>query len=322
MRFTILFLAFILAAVTAVFADNSTTLVNNAPWWVNAILAFIGAGALGGGGVWAWLGNIIGQKNKSIQFLRNFINDLCVLLVMLRENIINNPKIVEQWNHTFSEGAEGMKQIKFLEDKAPFILKLLINNIPASSPNIAVGGMVSVPIVEALVVEKKDLMESGNVLAGLLIFALLAGSLLFAVPQAQAKETFNQPFKYLADDRPDSNMSPADGIWFIRNVYTQSFIKIHKGVDGDLEATVLSGTGVGIAWERAISINGKYHTSFSFSVDGLFSPVMDGETLKAIKFSGSIILGTQLPLIGVIGAGPGFDGKSVTANISYSGKIF
>ena len=58
----------ILAGAIGAFAD--TSIINNAPWWVNAVLAFVGAGALGGGGVWAWLGNLIGQKNKSIQFAR------------------------------------------------------------------------------------------------------------------------------------------------------------------------------------------------------------------------------------------------------------
>ena len=162
MRFTILFPLLILVAVTAAFAD--TSIISNAPWWVNAILAFIGAGALGGGGVWAWLGNLIGQKNKSIQFARNFINDLCLLLVAVRESIIGNPKIVELWNRTFTEGADGMKQIKFLADKAPLLSKLLINSIP-SAPQIPVAEEPA-GITQPLITEPKDPAASNNAVAG------------------------------------------------------------------------------------------------------------------------------------------------------------
>ena len=155
------------------------------------------------------------------------------------------------------------------------------------------------------------------------LYVLIIGLLFLAmVPQVQAKETLGNPFGYLTLENPAPAMTATDGIWFIRPVYAQSFIKIKKSTDGDLDAVILSGTGIGAAWTRDINVNGKYYTSFSLSFNGLFTPVMEGETLKAIKFSGSIIIGTQLPVIGVLGAGPGFDGKSVTANISYSGKIF
>lgn len=148
----------ILTGAIGVFAD--TSIINNAPWWVNAVLAFVGAGALGGGGVWAWLGNLIGQKNKSIQFARNFINDLCLLLVAVRESIIGNPKIVELWNRTFTEGADGMKQIKFLADKAPLLSKLLINSIP-SAPPVQIAEEPA-GITQPLAVEPKDPAASNN----------------------------------------------------------------------------------------------------------------------------------------------------------------
>jgi hypothetical protein len=152
----------ILTGAIGVFAD--TSIINNAPWWVNAVLAFVGAGALGGGGVWAWLGNLIGQKNKSIQFARNFINDLCLLLVAVRESIIGNPKIVELWNRTFTEGADGMKQIKFLADKAPLLTKLLINSIPSAPPILVAEEPAGITV--PLVTEKKDPLESGNAISG------------------------------------------------------------------------------------------------------------------------------------------------------------
>jgi hypothetical protein len=135
-----IFVLVILSAVVTVFADTTATVISNAPWWVNALLAFAGAGALGGGGVWAWLGNIIGQKNRSIQFLRNFVNDLCLLFVEIRVDIITNPAHVARWNKVFQDGADGMKMIKFLADKAPLIEHLKIEYQSTPSPVIEVTG--------------------------------------------------------------------------------------------------------------------------------------------------------------------------------------
>jgi len=124
---------FVLAgAVYAAFAgdEESVTLFKGAPWWVNAVLAFVGAGTLSGGGVWAWLGNFIAKKNKAIQTARNFINDLCVLLAHIKGSIINDPSHVELWNKTFSDGILFMQDVKFLSDKTNLFRNLLINKTP------------------------------------------------------------------------------------------------------------------------------------------------------------------------------------------------
>ena len=61
------------------------------------------------------------------------------------------------------------------------------------------------------------------------LYVLIIGLLFLAmVPQVQAKETLGNPFGYLTLENPAPAMTATDGIWFIRPVYAQSFIKIKK----------------------------------------------------------------------------------------------
>ena len=117
-------------AFAAFAGDDSTEIFKGAPWWVQAILAFVGAGTLGGGGIWAMIGNFIAKKNKAIQTARNFINDLCVLLAHIKGSIVSDPSHVELWNKTFNDGILFMQDVKFLSDKTNMLRNLLINKTP------------------------------------------------------------------------------------------------------------------------------------------------------------------------------------------------
>ena len=146
---------------------------------------------------------------------------------------------------------------------------------------------------------------------------LLLGLLLFGAVQTQAKETFNQPFAYLYMKVPPADMKVTDGIWVIKPAPSFSLLGIaRRGSEGVFIASPFAGSGLGVSIERMIPVNGDFYTSFSLSFNGLFSPIPD---TKDYKFSGSMLFGTNIYPIGIIGIGPGFDGKSASFVIGYEG---
>jgi hypothetical protein len=147
-------------------------------------------------------------------------------------------------------------------------------------------------------------------------------SFLFTCAQqpAFAETRWDVPFSYIDHPRPDSAMKPVDGVVFVRPAYSQSFIGIQRGKERTWEASILPGTGIGLLVERAISVNHEWYSEMSLSFNALFQPMIDDAT--TFKFSGSVLLGTQLYGLGIIGAGIGFDGLQASAVIGYSGKIF
>jgi hypothetical protein len=160
-------------------------------------------------------------------------------------------------------------------------------------------------------------IPGGTILKILLGFVLLS----LAIPyQSNAATRWDTPFSYIDHPRPDSAMKPTEGIVFVRPAYSQSFIGIQRGKEKTWEASILPGTGIGLLVERAISVNHEWYSEISLSFNALFQPIIDDAT--TFKFSGSVLLGTQLYGLGIIGAGIGFDGLQASAVIGYSGKIF
>jgi uncharacterized membrane protein len=136
----------------------------------------------------------------------------------------------------------------------------------------------------------------------LLIFAFIFS--MAAAPQA--KDTFRGPFDYLSLKQPAPDYSSDSGHWYIRPVVSQSVVSICKDKDGLFIANLFSGTGLGIAWERTIVVEGKYYSAFGLSASILFSPVVDGK--EGVNCSGDIVAST---LDNWIGAGVRADGKKI-----------
>jgi hypothetical protein len=145
---------------------------------------------------------------------------------------------------------------------------------------------------------------------------LLLSILLFGALQVQAKEKFNEPFAYLYMKIPPADMKVTDGLWVIKPAPSFSLIGVARGIGGYFIASPFCGSGMGVSIERLISVNGDFFTSFSLSFNGLFSPIPD---TKDFKFSGSMLIGTNIYPLGIIGIGPGFDGKTVSFVIGYEG---
>jgi hypothetical protein len=155
-----------------------------------------------------------------------------------------------------------------------------------------------------------------TIAGGTIVKLLILGILLFGAVQTQAKETFNQPFAYLYMKVPAPDMKATDGLWVIKPAPSFSLIGIARGIDGYFIASPFSGSGLGVSVERLVPVNGDFYTSLSVSFNGLFSPIPD---TKNYKFSGSMLIGTTIYPMGIIGIGPGFDGKSASFVIGYEG---
>jgi hypothetical protein len=145
------------------------------------------------------------------------------------------------------------------------------------------------------------------------LIAIIA--IMFACAQTPvlARDIFDEPFLYLQSP----GVIVDNAIWFIRPVALQSWIEIERGKQGFYEASFLSGTGAGIAWERNIAVNGKYYSTFSFALTGLFYPIL--QEVNVFKFSGAMTVST---LDGLIGGGVRFDGKSCSGMLVTTIKIF
>ena len=153
---------------------------------------------------------------------------------------------------------------------------------------------------------------------GTIVKLLVLGILLFGAVQTQAKEVFNTPFAYLSMKTPPLTMGATDGLWVIKPAPAFSLVGISKGVDGVYIASPFSGAGLGVSIERLINLNGNFFTSLSLSFNGLFSPIPDK---KDYNFSGSCLIGTTIFPIGILGIGPGTDGKKASFVIGYEGSF-
>ena len=170
---------------------------------------------------------------------------------------------------------------------------------------------------KAAAVGKVTGTADNTIAGGTIVPLLFLCFLIFGAFQAQAKETFNQPFAYLYMKVPPSDMKVTDGLWVIKPAPSFSLLGVtRKGSEGVFIASPFSGSGLGVSIERMIPVNGDFYTSFSLSFNGLFSPIPD---TKDYKFSGSMLFGTNIYPIGIIGIGPGFDGKSASFVIGYEG---
>jgi hypothetical protein len=171
---------------------------------------------------------------------------------------------------------------------------------------------------KAAAVGKVTGTADNTISGGTIVPILLLGLLLFGAVQTQAKETFNQPFAYLSMKTPPSTMGATDGLWVIKPAPSFSLVGIARGEGGVYIASPFSGAGLGVSIERLISINGNFFTSLSLSFNGLFSPIPE---TKDYKFSGSAIIGTTIYPIGILGVGPGTDGKKASFVIAYEGSF-
>jgi hypothetical protein len=178
------------------------------------------------------------------------------------------------------------------------------------------AGVVNPPAVA--VVNQQAAVVVNPPAAGTVAKLLVLGLLLFGICQVQAKETFSQPFAYLYMKTPPIDMRVTDGLWVIKPAPAFSFIGIARGEDGYLIATPFPGAGAGISVERLTAINGSFFTSISLSANAIFSPIED---TKNYRFSGTALVGTTVYPFGVIGIGPGFDGKKTSFAIGYVGSF-
>ena len=168
---------------------------------------------------------------------------------------------------------------------------------------------------KAAAVGKVTGTADNTIAGGTVVKMLVLGLLLFGV-QAQAKEIFNQPFAYLSLKAPPATMSSTDGWWMIKPAPSFSFIGISRGEGGYLIASPFPGAGLGVALERNISINGDWYTALSLSGNALFSSIPGSSNYY---FFGSVLIGTTIYPLGVIGIGPGFNGKNASFTIGYEG---
>ena len=171
---------------------------------------------------------------------------------------------------------------------------------------------------KAAAVGKVTGTADNTVSGGTVIKLLILGLFLFGAVQTQARDTFNQPFAYLSLKTPPPNMAPTDGWWMLKPAPSFSFLGIARGTDGYLIASPFPGAGIGINLERDITINGNWYSSLSISGNALFSAI-PGST--NYDFFGSVLLGTEISPIGIIGIGPGFDGRKAYFTMGYEGNF-
>ena len=171
---------------------------------------------------------------------------------------------------------------------------------------------------KAAAVGKVTGTADNTVSGGTVIKLLILGLFLFGAVQTQARDTFNQPFAYLSLKTPPPNMAPTDGWWMLKPAPSFSFLGIARGTDGYLIASPFPGAGIGINLERDITINGNWYSSLSISGNALFSAIPGSINYD---FFGSVLLGTEISPIGIIGIGPGFDGRKAYFTMGYEGNF-
>jgi hypothetical protein len=124
----------------------------------------------------------------------------------------------------------------------------------------------SIPVTEPLVVEKKDTMESGNALAGI----LLLGLLLFGAVQTQAKEIFIQPFTYFLTPKfvPAGYNCLDTAVWSLKPEITVPILQMRSSTlpDAKLDVSTVASAGGGITYERDVIVNGKNYSTMSVSI--------------------------------------------------------
>jgi hypothetical protein len=134
MRIVTLLLGFVCLAVVSVFAADGSTASVTLPTWAQAILAILGAGAVGGSSIFALVAGKIARINKIVQDLKDAINAIILLLGQLKATVKDGP-LVPDWNDSIDHIIALLKDLPFgIAAKADLLAKLKIA-IPIALPS-------------------------------------------------------------------------------------------------------------------------------------------------------------------------------------------
>jgi hypothetical protein len=133
--FKVLMLGLMFVAISAMclFAADGSTASVTLPTWAQAILAVLGAGAVGGSSIFALVAGKIARINRIVQDLKDAINAIILLLGQLKATVKDGP-LVPDWNDSIDHIIALLKDLPFgIAAKADLLAKLKIA-IPVTLP--------------------------------------------------------------------------------------------------------------------------------------------------------------------------------------------